>query len=69
MKLNIEKVEAFRKSKGWRRSEMAKACGMPSSTYHYIITGRSEPRMSTITDIAAAMKVKPTKLIKEEEKL
>ena len=66
MKLNIEKVEAFRKSKKWRRSEMAAACGMPSSTYHYIITGRSEPRMSTITDIAAAMKVKPTTLIKEE---
>lgn len=66
MKLNIEKIEDFRKSKKWRRSEMASACGMPSSTYHYIITGRSEPRMSTINDIAKAMKVKPTKLIKEE---
>ena len=66
MEINIAKIEEFRKKKRLPMYRMAAMCGIPASTYHYIMTGKTQPRMSTIANIAKAMKCEPIKLIKKE---
>ena len=64
MQLNVEKINEFIKKKKWRRYKMAEVCGMPSSTFCYIMSGKSEPRMANIEKIANVMKIKPASLVK-----
>ena len=64
MQLNIKKIDEFRKKKGWPRYKMAAECGMPISTYHYIMALKSQPRLVNIEKIAKVMKIKPASLVK-----
>ena len=59
-----QRIKAYRESKGWSLSELAKRTGYSSrSTIYYIETGKTELNSSAVMKFAEVFGVTPTELL------
>lgn len=47
----------------WSQGDLAAACGVPVSKVSDVERGKSDPHVSFVVDMAAAMQLKPSKLL------
>ena len=59
-----QRIKAYRESKGWSLSELAKRTGYSSrSTIYYIETGKTELNSSSVMKFAEVFGITPTELL------
>ena len=58
-------LRTVRKRQGLTQAQVAKRMGLTTAAYQHYEGGRSEPRMSDVTALAAAMKVHPCSFFDE----
>lgn len=62
-------LRKFRHGAGWSQEQLGLESGVQRNFISLIETGQNQPTITTIFKLAAALNVKPSKLVAESEKL
>ena len=63
----LEKIEKFRKEKGWSINYLAMESGLTQSTLNNLYSRNTEPKISTLRAICGAFGITLSEFFKEEE--
>ena len=63
----IERIEDFRKKKGWSKNYLAMESGLTQSTLNNLYSRNTEPKLSTLRAICGAFRISLSDFFKQEE--